>query len=169
MEAEAQRILSELEENVPKESNNDSFDGTKQIAKYDGTAPSETEINEPKPKEAGIEEEPNKPLSIPCTLDEEAESPEKEKETLDVSASWRNESINDEFDEDEEDYSDEEDEDYDVDEEAAEEWLNRYYLRQKGLPAALACLPSSIKISVVPETEEDKLRREEKQREELGN
>merc|ERR1711915_642878 len=84
---------------------------------------------------------------------------------------WRDSTTNqDDFDEDEEDdFSDEGDysDDYE-DEEAAEEWLTRYYLRQRGLPEALANLPSTIKISVVPETEEDRQRREEKQREELG-
>merc|ERR1711915_1133242 len=70
---------------------------------------------------------------------------------------WRDSTTNqDEFDEDEEDdFSDEDDysDDYE-DEEAAEEWLTRYYLRQRGLPEALANLPSTIKISVVPEKEE---------------
>ena len=96
-----------------------------------------------------------------CSLDENDE--------VNVSNSWRNDSNAEAFDED---FSDEED-DYsddftDVDEEAAEEWLNRYYMKQRGLPEILASLPSTIKISRIPETEEDKLRREEKAKEELG-
>lgn len=109
-----------------------------------------------------------------CTLDEEPQEgvTETEANMSNISASWRDSSTNyEDFEEedDEEGLSDEEDyeEDYE-DEEAAEEWLTRYYLRQRGLPEALANLPSTIKISVVPETEEDKQRREEKQREELA-
>jgi len=107
-----------------------------------------------------------------CTLDEEPQEgvDEKEANISNMSASWRDSSKNyDDFEDDDEGLSDEEDysDDYE-DEEAAEEWLTRYYLRQRGLPEALANLPSTIKISVVPETEEDKQRREEKQREELA-
>merc|ERR1712126_493270 len=57
-----------------------------------------------------------------CTLDEEPENPKNERNDL-SNASWREDSINDDFDEDEEDYSDEDDEYYsdedDEDEEAA--------------------------------------------------
>merc|ERR1711915_1063350 len=95
-----------------------------------------------------------------CTLDEEPHEGEGLAETeaniSNMSASWRDSSTN------------QDDCDDDEDEEAAEEWLTRYYLRQRGLPEALANLPSTIKISVVPETEEDRQRREEKQREELA-
>merc|ERR1719175_180436 len=110
-----------------------------------------------------------------CTLDEEPQEGVAESKAANISnisASWRDSSTNYEDFEDEDDgegLSDEEDYDEDYeDEEAAEEWLTRYYLRQRGLPEALANLPSTIKISVVPETEEDKQRREEKQREELA-
>merc|ERR1712126_79596 len=103
-----------------------------------------------------------------CTLDEEPENPTTERNDL-SNASWREDSINDDFDEDEEDYSDEDDEYYseedDEDEEAAAEWLRRYYLRQRGLPEALA---STIKVSLVSETEEDRLRREEREREQIA-
>jgi len=106
-----------------------------------------------------------------CTLDEEPENPTNERNDL-SNASWREDSINDDFDEDEEDYSDEDDEYYsdedDEDEEAAAEWLRRYYLRQRGLPEALASLPSTIKVSLVSETEEDRLRREEREREQIA-
>ena len=37
-----------------------------------------------------------------------------------------------------------------------------------GLPEVLASLPNTIKVSLVPETEEDRARREQKQRDELG-
>merc|ERR1712126_51031 len=106
-----------------------------------------------------------------CTLDEEPVNPTTERNDL-SNASWREDSINDDFDEDEEDYSDENDEYYsdedDEDEEAAAEWLRRYYLRQRGLPEALASLPSTIKVSLVSETEEDRLRREEREREQMA-
>merc|ERR1712126_411509 len=107
-----------------------------------------------------------------CTLDEEpAENPTTERNDL-SNASWREDSINDDFDEDEEEYSDEDDEYYseedDEDEEAAAEWLRRYYLRQRGLPEALASLPSTIKVSLASETEEDRLRREEREREQIA-
>jgi len=106
-----------------------------------------------------------------CTLDEEPENPTTERNDL-SNVSWREDSINDDFDEDEEDYSDEDDEYYseedDEDEEAAAEWLRRYYLRQRGLPEALASLPSTIKVSLVSETEEDRLRREEREREQIA-
>ena len=97
-----------------------------------------------------------------CSLDENDE--------VNVSNSWRNDSNAEAFDED---FSEEEEDDYsddftDEDEEAAEEWLNRYYMKQRGLPEILATLPSTIKISRIPETQEDKLRREEKAKEELG-
>merc|ERR1711915_202460 len=129
----------------------------------------ETEIGEKQKIES---EDKSNPAPIQdnenCTLDEQPHEGEGLVETeaniSNKTASWRDSSTNqDEFDEDEDDYSD----DYE-DEEAAEEWLTRYYLRQRGLPEALANLPSTIKISVVPETEEDRQRREEKQREELA-
>jgi len=136
----------------------------------------ETEIGE-KPKMVSEDKINPAPLQIQdnenCTLDEEPHEglAETEANISNMSASWRDSSTNqDDFDEDEEDdFSDEDDysDDYE-DEEAAEEWLTRYYLRQRGLPEALANLPSTIKISVVPETEEDRQRREEKQREELA-
>ena len=116
-----------------------------------------------------ITEESNE---IVCSLDEEPECSDnlpQGQDSLNISSNWRDESLKDDFDEDEDDFSEEDDDYDDEEEEAAEEWLNKYYLRQRGLPAALSCLPSSIKISLVPETLEDKLRREEKQREELGN
>jgi len=133
----------------------------------------ETEIGE----KQKMEEDKTNPDPIQdnenCTLDEEPHEGldlvETEANISNMSASWRDSSTNqDDFDE-EEDFSDEDDysDDYE-DEEAAEEWLTRYYLRQRGLPEALANLPSTIKISVVPETEEDRQRREEKQREELA-
>jgi len=134
----------------------------------------ETEIGE---KQKMVSEDKTNPDPIQdnenCTLDEEPHEGivETDANISNMSASWRDSSTNqDDFDEDEEeDFSDEDDysDDYE-DEEAAEEWLTRYYLRQRGLPEALANLPSTIKISVVPETEEDRQRREEKQREELA-
>merc|ERR1719450_1181974 len=132
----------------------------------------ETKIN---PEQEGIEEETKvkfvvkgslggeAPKPKVCTLDEEPENPTTERNDL-SNVSWREDSINDDFDEDEEDYSDEDDED----EEAAAEWLRRYYLRQRGLPEALASLPSTIKVSLVSETEEDRLRREEREREQIA-
>merc|ERR1712098_174090 len=126
----------------------------------------ETEIGE----KQKMEEDRTNPDPIQdnenCTLDEEPHEGLDLVETWanisNMSASWRDSSTNqDDFDE-EEDFSDEDDysDDYE-DEEAAEEWLTRYYLRQRGLPEALANLPSTIKISVVPETEEDRQRKEE--------
>merc|ERR1712126_502090 len=38
----------------------------------------------------------------------------------------------------------------------------------RGLPEALASLPSTIKVSLVSETEEDRLRREEREREQIA-
>merc|ERR1719312_1266622 len=120
----------------------------------------ETEIGE----KQKMEEDRTNPDPIQdnenCTLDEEPHEGldlvETEANISNMSASWRDSSTNqDDFDEEEEeDFSDEDDysDDYE-DEEAAEEWLTRYYLRQRGLPEALANLPSTIKISVVPETE----------------
>ena len=92
-----------------------------------------------------------------CSLEEENE------EDVHFKSSWRDdESISDDEDtENEDDWSDE-------DEEAAEEWLRRQELRDRGLPEVLASLPSTIKVSLVPETKEDKQRREEKARAELG-
>merc|ERR1712048_900637 len=96
-----------------------------------------------------------------CTLDEEPDNVTTERNDL-SNASWREDTASDDFDEDEEDYSD------DYDEEAAAEWLRRYYLRQRGLPEALASLPSTIKVSLVAETEEDRIRREEREREQIA-
>ena len=90
-----------------------------------------------------------------CSLEENEE---------DFKSSWRDESIADDDDteDDECDWSDE-------DEEAAEEeWLRRQELRDRGLPEVLASLPSTIKVSLVRETKEEKQRREEKARAELG-
>ena len=91
---------------------------------------------------------------------------EENEEEVQLRSSWRHERIDDhesddEDTEDEDDWSDE-------DEEAAEEWLRRQELRERGLPEVLASLPSTIRVSLVPETEEDKQRREEKKRAELG-
>jgi len=105
-----------------------------------------------------------------CTLDEEPDNVITERNDL-SNASWREDTTSDDFDEDEEDYSDDYDENYsddDEDEEAAAEWLRRYYLRQRGLPEALASLPSTIKVSLVAETEEDRIRREEREREQIA-
>ena len=113
-------------------------------------------VEVPKPKE--------------CTLDEEPDNVTTERNDM-SNASWREDTTSDDFDEDEEDYSDDYDENYsedDEDEEAAAEWLRRYYLRQRGLPEALASLPSTIKVSLVAETEEDRIRREEREREQIG-
>ena len=104
-----------------------------------------------------------------CSLEETVDLKHREAEAGNTSASWRDESINDDSDEDEDDTDGEDDDDYsDEDEEAAEEWLKRYYMRQRGLPEVLASLPNTIKVSLVPETEEDRVRREQKQRDELG-
>ena len=87
---------------------------------------------------------------------------EENEEDAHFKSSWRDESISDdEESENEDDWSDE-------DEEAAEEWLRRQELRDRGLPEVLATLPSTIKVSLVPETKENKQKREEKQRAELG-
>ena len=91
---------------------------------------------------------------------------EENEEDVHLRSSWRDERIDDnesddEDTEDEEDWSDE-------DEEAADEWLRRQELRERGLPEVLASLPSTIRVSLVPETKEDKQRLEEKQRAELG-
>merc|ERR1712025_1544729 len=98
-----------------------------------------------------------------CTLDEEPDNVTTERNDL-SNASWWEDTTSDDFDEDEEDYSDDYDENCsedDEDEESAAEWLRRYYLRQRGLPEALASLPSTIKVSLVAETEEEKRREEE--------
>jgi len=165
----AQKDTSEVKDEMKEEI--ETFDKVKE----DG-GKMETEIGEKQKMES---EDKSNPAPIQdnenCTLDEQPHEGEGLVETeaniSNMSASWRDSSTNqDEFDEDEEDdFSDEDDysDDYE-DEEAAEEWLTRYYLRQRGLPEALANLPSTIKISVVPETEEDRQRREEKQREELA-
>merc|ERR1712126_630747 len=55
-----------------------------------------------------------------CTLDEEPENPTTEKNDL-SNASWREDSINDDFDEDEEDYSDDDDEYYSDEDDEDEE------------------------------------------------
>ena len=87
---------------------------------------------------------------------------EENEEDAPFKSSWRDESIYDDDD------SDNEDDWSDDDEEVAEEWLRRQELRDRGLPEVLATLPSTIKVSLVPETKEDKQKREEKQRAELG-
>merc|ERR1719291_1124797 len=102
-----------------------------------------------------------------CSLEETVDLKHREAEAGNTSASWRDESINDDSDEDEDDTDGEDDDDYE-DEEAAEEWLKRYYMRQRGLPEVLATLPNTIKVSLVPEIEEDRVRREQKQRDELA-
>jgi len=167
----AQKDTSEVKDEMKRKEETETFDKVKE----DG-GKMETEIGEKQKMES---EDKLNPALIQdtdnenCTLDEEPHEglAETEANISNMSASWRDSSTNqDDFDEDEEDdFSDEDDysDDYE-DEEAAEEWLTRYYLRQKGLPEALANLPSTIKISVVPETEEDRQRREEKQREELA-
>jgi len=163
----AQKDTSEVKDEMKEEI--ETFDKVKE----DG-GKMETEIGEKQKMESEDKTNPD-PIqdNENCTLDEEPHEglAETEANISNMSASWRDSSTNqDDFDEDEEDdFSDEDDysDDYE-DEEAAEEWLTRYYLRQRGLPEALANLPSTIKISVVPETEEDRQRREEKQREELA-
>jgi len=162
---------------VSEDSNNEE---TQTQVTPENMAMEETKIN---PEQEVVEEETKvkfvvrgslgseAPKPKVCTLDEEPENPTNERNDL-SNASWREDSINDDFDEDEEDYSDEDDEYYseedDEDEEAAAEWLRRYYLRQRGLPEALASLPSTIKVSLVSETEEDRLRREEREREQIA-
>ena len=104
-----------------------------------------------------------------CSLEETVDLKNRTGDAGNTSASWRDESINDDSDEDEDGTDGEDEDDYsDEDEEAAEEWLKRYYMRQRGLPEVLASLPNTIKVSLVPETEEDRVRREQKQRDELG-
>ena len=68
--------------------------------------------------------------------------------------------------------SDEEDSEYDCsdeDEAADEEWLKRHELRDKGLLSEAAfSLPPTIKVSIVPLSEEEKQSHQEKQRAEMG-
>ena len=100
-----------------------------------------------------------------CTLYEEAAI----KDNFNPDCSWRSDIQLDESDEDSEETDSEyEDDDYESSdeesEEAAAEWLRQYYLRQRGVPPALAQLPDTIKVSVVPESFADKQAREERER-----
>ena len=102
-----------------------------------------------------------------CTLDEESVM----TDNFNPDCSWRNDSQLELFDEDddESDTDTSDFEDYDTtdseSEEAAAEWLRQYYLRQKGIPSALAQLPDTIRISRVEETEEEREERERRSQE----
>ena len=127
---EAPKTTSGVQDDLKQEENfeaivADKFEG-------DG-AVIETEIGE-KQKMSPLMKTDSIMRNEECTLDEEPQEgvDEKEANISNMSASWRDSSKNYDDDEglsDEEDYSD----DYE-DEEAAEEWLTRYYLRQRGLP-----------------------------------
>ena len=92
---------------------------------------------------------------------------EENDEEAHVRSSWRDEST-DHFESDEEDI-DSEDDWSDEDEAAAEEWLKRHELREKGLLSKAAfSLPPTIKVSIVPLSEEEKQKHQQKQRAELG-
>ena len=109
--------------------------------------------------ESGQEKEKAEAVSkVFCSLEEnDEEAPFK--------SSWRDEST-DHYE------SDEEDSEYDwndEDEAAAEEWHKRHELREKGLLSEAAfSLPPTIKVSIVPLSEEEKRRHQEKERAELG-
>ena len=92
---------------------------------------------------------------------------EENDEEAHVRSSWRDEST-DYYESDEEDI-DSEDDWSDEDEAAAEEWLKRHELREKGLLSKAAfSLPPTIKVSIVPLSEEEKQKHQQKQRAELG-
>lgn len=119
-------------------------------------------------RSSNAEDEGRKVDGTLFTLDEESIMPESLN--INPDCSWRSDSHLDEFDEDEysddSEDSDDSDDSYDSDdsesEEAAAEWLRQYYLRQKGVPAELAKLPSTIQVSLVRETEQERQLREMK-------
>ena len=108
--------------------------------------------------ESGQEKEKSEAVSkVFCSLEENDDEAH-------FKSSWRDEST-DHYE------SDEEDSEYDWsdDEAAAEEWLKRHELREKGLLSEAAfSLPPTIKVSIVPISEEEKQSNQEKQRAELG-
>ena len=108
--------------------------------------------------ESGQEKEKSEAVSkVFCSLEENDDEAH-------FKSSWRDEST-DHYE------SDEEDSEYDWsdDEAAAEEWLKRHELRDKGLLSEAAfSLPPTIKVSIVPLSEEEKQSNQEKQRAELG-